>query len=113
MVWFVLCFPSIAASLLPHPLPWPVAQRRCCALDAAEVVSPTASEQVFEGQDALLEGAARRITLRRPNAKGQEWGRPCPPAIKLAKEILMTFPSGGKCVIKQAPLSIAQSYLLI
>ena len=25
----------------------------------------------------------------------------------------MTFPSGGKCVIKQTPLSIAQSYLLI
>lgn len=25
----------------------------------------------------------------------------------------MTFPSGGKCVVKQTPMSVAQSYLLI
>ena len=36
-----------------------------------------------------------------------------PPSIALAKKIFMTVPSGGKCVIKQTPLSIAQSYLLI
>ena len=36
-----------------------------------------------------------------------------PPSMTLAKKIFMTFPSGGKCVIKQTPLSIAQSYLLI
>lgn len=35
------------------------------------------------------------------------------PSIKLAKKILMTFPSGGKCVVKQTPMSVAQSYLLI
>ena len=36
-----------------------------------------------------------------------------PPSTALAKKIFMTVPSGGKCVIKQTPLSIAQSYLLI
>lgn len=79
MAWFVSCFPPS----LPLPT---AAQGRTCAPEAAEVVSPTASEQAFERWDAASEEKHEQLgskdqTLTKRNGKDHFL-----PSIKIVKK---------------------------